>query len=153
MGACTGNSHARNWLRAQHVHKPVLAYSKKRAPRFSILLALVITATCIYYCPLVVSPTTITNCCRELHPKFGWVPRSVFENITMHKNHSGLVWKPVFFLLLSKCCTFIKSHPVFPCCSLQYDEMFLISLLDGCYESSRRFKVKITCKRVNFIKK
>ena len=36
----------------------------------------VITATHIYYCPLVISPT-ITNCCKELHLKFGWIPSSV----------------------------------------------------------------------------
>ena len=36
-----GNSHARNWLCARRVHKPVLAYTKKRAPKFSILQALV----------------------------------------------------------------------------------------------------------------
>ena len=45
----------------------------------------VTTATCKYYCPLVVSPT-ITNCCKELHLKCGRVPRSVFENVAMHEN-------------------------------------------------------------------
>ena len=45
----------------------------------------VTTATCKYYCPLVVNPT-ITNCCKELHLKCGRVPRSVFENFPMHEN-------------------------------------------------------------------
>ena len=45
----------------------------------------VTAATCRYYCPLVVNPT-ITNCCKEFHPKCGRVPRSVFENVAMHKN-------------------------------------------------------------------
>ena len=46
----------------------------------------VTTATCKYYCSLVISPTVITNCCKELHLKFGTVPRSVFEKVAMHKN-------------------------------------------------------------------
>ena len=45
----------------------------------------VTTATCKYYCPLVASPT-ITNCCKNLHLKYGRVPRSVFENVAMHEN-------------------------------------------------------------------
>ena len=45
----------------------------------------VTVATCKYYCPFVVSPN-ITNSCEELHLKCGRVPRSVFENIAMHKN-------------------------------------------------------------------
>ena len=42
---CTGNSHAQNWLCAQHVCKPVLAYTKKHAPKFSILKALLLYKT------------------------------------------------------------------------------------------------------------
>ena len=111
-----------------------------------------VITTRIYYCPLVISPT-ITNCCKELHLKFGWVCRSVFENAALHKNYSSLVWKPVLLLILSKSCTFTDSHSDFLSCSLQYDEMFLISLLDGCYEFSQRFKVKISCERVKKSKK
>ena len=42
-------------------------------------------ATCKYYCLLVVN-LAITNCCKELHLKFGRVPRSVFKNVTMHED-------------------------------------------------------------------
>ena len=45
----------------------------------------VTTATHICYCPLVVNPT-VTNCCKELHPRCGRVPRSVFENVAMQEN-------------------------------------------------------------------
>ena len=37
-----------------------------------------------------------------------------------------------FFLLFRNVVTFIKKHCVFLCYILQYDEAFLISLLDGC---------------------
>ena len=40
MHAHTGNLHAQNWLRARCVQKPVLAYTKKHAPKFSILQSL-----------------------------------------------------------------------------------------------------------------
>ena len=50
----------------------------------------VAAATCKYYCPLIVSPT-ITNCCKELHLECGRIPRSAFENISMHGNQSGFV--------------------------------------------------------------
>ena len=38
-----------------------------------------------------------------------------------------------FFLLFRNAATFIESHCVFLCYFLQYDEVFLISLLEGCY--------------------
>ena len=41
LRARTGNSCARNWLLARCVHKPVFAYTKKSAPKFSILQALI----------------------------------------------------------------------------------------------------------------
>ena len=40
---------------------------------------------CEPYFSLVVNPT-ITSCCKKLHLKCGRVPRSVFENVAMHKN-------------------------------------------------------------------
>ena len=40
-----------------------------------------------------------------------------------------------FFLLFRNVVTFIKSHFVFLCYFLQYDEVFLSSLLDGCYHN------------------
>ena len=58
--------------------------------------------TCKHYFPLVVNPT-ITNCCKELNFKCGRVPRYVFENVAMHENWFGFVWKPVFFLVSLKC--------------------------------------------------
>ena len=45
----------------------------------------VTAATCKYDCLLVVNPA-ITNCCKELHLKCDRVPRSVFENVTKHKD-------------------------------------------------------------------
>ena len=59
-----------------------------------------------------------------------------------------------FFLLFRNVATFIESHCVFLCCSLQYDEVFLIRLLEGSclsyfyWSSQLLFKVKITFKRV-----
>ena len=88
-------------------------------------------ATCKYYCLLVVNPTA-TNCCKEFHIKCGRVYRFVFENVAMHENFSGFVWKQVFFLLFPNTTTFIESHCVW---SLLLFTVwwFLISLLDGCY--------------------
>ena len=44
----------------------------------------VMAVTC-KYCPLIISPI-VTNCCKELHLKYGKIPRSVFENFVMHEN-------------------------------------------------------------------
>ena len=44
----------------------------------------VTAATCEYDCPLTVNPT-LPIFFKELHLKHGRVPRSVFENIAMHK--------------------------------------------------------------------
>ena len=41
-----------------------------------------VTAAACKYCPLVVSPT-ITNCCKELHVKYGKIPKSIYENFAM----------------------------------------------------------------------
>ena len=38
-----------------------------------------------------------------------------------------------FFLLFRNIATFIESHCLLSCYFLQYDEVFLISLLAGCY--------------------
>ena len=113
-------------------------------------------AICEHYCPLVVNPA-ITNCCKELHLEYGRVRKSVFENVAMHKNKSGFAWKPVFFLIIWNVATFIESH----CFSLLlftvwwniFDQTFRVLLplsLDPV--NQWLFKVKITCKRVNFIK-
>ena len=111
-------------------------------------------ATCKYYCPLVVNPT-ITNCCKEFYLKYGRVPRSVFKNVAMHGNYSSFVWKPVFFII-SKCCHLSQkslyfSLVLFTVCWSIFDELLLPL---SCFYGSHQwlFKVKITCKRVNFIK-
>ena len=39
-----------------------------------------VTTATYQYCPLVVSPT-VTNCCKELHLKYGKI-----ENFAMHEN-------------------------------------------------------------------
>ena len=44
-----------------------------------------VTAVTCKHCLLVVSPI-VTNCCKELDLKYGTIPRSVFENFTMHEN-------------------------------------------------------------------
>ena len=44
-----------------------------------------VTAVTCKYCSLVVSPI-VTNCCKELHFKYGKIPRSFFENFVMLEN-------------------------------------------------------------------
>ena len=90
----------------------------------------VTTTTWKYYCTLVVN-TAITSCCKELHLKCSKVP--VFENITMHKNYSCSVWKPVFSILYCEMFSPLLKIIVFLCYFLQFDVVSLISLLDGCY--------------------
>ena len=70
---------------------------------------------------------------QNLHLKCGRVPRSVFANLAMHENQFGFVWKPVFFSIISKCYQLYRKSMCFSVTFLQYDEVFLISLLDGCY--------------------
>ena len=91
----------------------------------------VTTATYKHYYPLVVNPT-ITNFCKELHVVCVRVPRSIFENVAIHEDLSCFVWKPVFFLIISKCCHVYRESS---CFSLLFFTVwwFLISLLDGCY--------------------
>ena len=44
-----------------------------------------VTAVTWKHCPLAVSPI-FTNCCKELHLKYGKIPRSASENFAMHEN-------------------------------------------------------------------
>ena len=88
-------------------------------------------ATC--YSPLAISPT-ITNCCKEQHIKCGRVPKSIFENVTMDENWSAFMWKPVFFSYYFEMLPPLLKVIVLFCYFLQYDEVFLLSLLDGCYQ-------------------
>ena len=71
-----------------------------------------VTAATSKYCPLVVSPT-VTNCCKEVNFKYGKITRSVFENLAMHKNYSGFVWKPDVFLYFWNVATFIECNCFF----------------------------------------
>ena len=66
-----------------------------------------VTTATYQYCPLVVSPT-VTNCCKKLHLKYGKI-----ENFAMHENYSGFVWKPVFFLIILKCCFLYRKSSCF----------------------------------------
>ena len=109
-------------------------------------------ATCKYYCPLVVN-RTITSCCKEFHLKYSRVPRSVFENVAM-----VLCEKPVFFLIISKCCHLYRkslrfSLLLFTVWSSISDQLFRRLLPLSCFYGSSQwlFKAKITCKRVDFI--
>ena len=79
----------------------------------------VTAATYKYYRPLVVNPI-ITNSCKKLYLKCGRIPRSIFANVAMH----GFMWKPVFFLIISKCCHLYRKSLFFPVTFLQYDEVF-----------------------------
>ena len=69
-------------------------------------------ATCKYYCLLVVDPA-ITNCCKELHVIWGRVPWSVFENAAIHEDLPGFKWKPLYFLIISKCCNLYQKSLFF----------------------------------------
>ena len=113
----------------------------------------VTAATCKCYCLLIVNPTT-TNCCKELHLECGRVPRSVFENVAIHEDQSGFVGKQVFFLI-PKCCQLYRKSLCFSVTFYSMMKYFFISFLEGCFYGSSQwlFKVKITCKRINFIKK
>ena len=84
-----------------------------------------VTAATYKYCPLVVSPT-VTNCCKELHLSL--------KTSTCTKTSLVSCENQSFFLLFWNVVTFIKSHCAFLCYFLQYDDVFLISLLGGCYQ-------------------
>ena len=79
--------------------------------------------TCKYYCLKVLPLPTVA---RISVLNMAGVPKSVFENI----RH---VQKLVQFLLFRNVATFIESHCVSLCYFLQYDQVFLISILQGCY--------------------
>ena len=115
----------------------------------------VTAATWKYYCPLAANPT-ITNCCKEIHLKCGRV-----SYICFWKCHHA--WKLVRFcvktslFLISKYC-FIGSY----CVLLWYflwwhvfDQPFTQLLPLSCFYGSSQclFKVKVSFKWVNFIKK
>ena len=74
------------------------------------------TTTCKYYFPFVAN-STITNCCKELCLKCGRVPRSLLSIFSYYFKMLSTLLKVIVFLFYL----------------LQYAEVFLISLLDGCY--------------------
>ena len=90
--------------------------------------------TCKYYCPLFVNPT-ITNYYKEFilnmaefWDRFLKISPCMKTSLILCENQS-------FFLLFRNVATFIESHCVFLCYFLQYDEVFLISLLVVCYHN------------------
>ena len=56
-----------------------------------------------------------------------------FKNLAMHKTRLVLCESQSCFLLFWNVATFIESHCIFLCYFFQYDEVFLISVLDGYY--------------------
>ena len=143
-----------NWCRLQassrhyHFH-----------PSLILPVKMVTTVTCKYYWKLVVNPT-VTNCCKELHLECDRVPIFAFENVAIHKNYSGFVWKPVFFLIILKCCYLYRNSLCFSLLLFTawwsiFHQPFSRLLPLSCFFRSSQllFKVKITCKGVNFIKK
>ena len=89
-------------------------------------------ATYKYYCPLVVNPI-ITNIYKEFYLKCGRVPRSVFQNVAMHENIVRFWVKTSPFSYCFEMWSPSSKVTVLFCYFFQYDEVFLISLLDGCY--------------------
>ena len=88
--------------------------------------------TCKHYCLLVVNPT-ITNCCKELHLKYPEFLDLFLKTLPCIKASPVLYENQSFLLLVCNVATFIEGHCVFVCYFLQYDEVLLICLLDGCY--------------------
>ena len=89
----------------------------------------VTAATWKYYCPLVANPT-ITNCCKELHLKCGRV-----SYICFWKCHHA--WKLVRFCVKTSLFLLFQNIALSEVTVFYsdtfYDDMFLISLLHGCY--------------------
>ena len=79
-------------------------------------------ATCKYYCPLVVNPT-FTNSCKQLHLKCG---RDLSLKMSPCTKTSLFSY---YFEILPP----LLKVTVFFCYFVQYDDVFLIDLLDGCY--------------------
>ena len=69
----------------------------------------------------------VTNCCKELHLKWGRVPGSIFENLKL-----GQFCENWFFSIILKCGNIYQKSL---CLSVifQSDKVFLTSLLDSCY--------------------
>ena len=118
----------------------------------------VTAATCKYYCLLVVNPAT-TNCCKKLNilnvaeflgPSLKTLPCTKTSPVLCEK---------VFFLI-PKCCqlywkSLCFSQLLFTVWWSIFYRLFRQLLPLSCFYGSSQwlFKVKITCKRINFIKK
>ena len=92
---------------------------------------LVIAATCKYYCPLFVNPV-ITNCCKEIRLCHAW---NLVQFCVKTESHC------VFLLLFTVWWNI-------------FDQVFRWLLPLSCFYGSSQWllKVKVTCKRLNFIK-
>ena len=97
------HEHAVNWC-----HSGVFLFNFKHV-LLLVLLFLKLTLKCKLGILPISCNLTITNCFKELHPKWGRAPRFVFENVAMHENYFGFVWKPVLFLILKCCHVYWKS--------------------------------------------
>ena len=101
----------------------------------------------------------ITNCWKELLPKCSRVLRSIFEKSPCMKT-SLISYENQSFFYYFEMLPLLLEVIVFLCYFLQYDEVFFWSVFTWllplfCFYRSSKwlFKVKITCKRVNFIEK
>ena len=102
------------------------------------------TTTCKYYFPFVAN-STITNCCKELCLKCGRVLDPSYPSFLIILKCCQLYWKLLCFSLL-----------LVTVCRSVFDQPFRRLLQLSCFyngSSQWLFKVKITCKRVNFMKK
>ena len=112
----------------------------------------------------IVAKSSILNVSEFLYPSLK-TSSCTKTSPVLCENHS-------FFLLFRNVTTFIKSHCVYLCYFLQYDELFLISFSDQTVATTILFlwilvattilflwvlsmvvQSQKTCKRVNFIKK
>ena len=88
------------------------------------------TATCQYF-PLVVGPT-ITNCCKRTILNIGKFLDPSLKTLACMKTSPVLCENQSFFYYFKMWLPLLKVIKFF-CFLLQHDEVFLISLLDGCY--------------------
>ena len=112
----------------------------------------------------IIAKSSILNVSEFLYPSLKMLSCTKTSPV-LCENHS-------FFLLFRNVTTFIKSHCVYLCYFLQYDELFLISFSDQTVATTILFlwilvattilflwvlsmvvQSQKTCKRVNFIKK
>ena len=121
----------------------------------------VTAAKCKYYCPLVVSPT-ITNCFKEFHLKCRRVPRSISEIwkrcraqklVRFHVKTSLFLYYFKMLPLLSKVIVFfsVTFYSIYSIFDKPFRQFLPLSYFYG--SGQWFFKVKISCRRVNFLKK